>query len=164
MSLREFLFGSDEDLSESKTETETRTLTDHFTVTRATVTYPDGSDEKIEYTDATFGDNVTEVCDHTENDYTALRSDGWGQYSSPHLKLNIDRGKPRRFSMSNVRDIETDRVDEMVAVAEVEAEVDYERDSPDDEWEQVNIHLCEGEDTPDVTIWFWNEWQAASEN
>lgn len=165
MSLREYFLGSDdEDLSESKTETETRTITNYFKVTRATVAYPDGSDETIEYTDATFGDDVTKVSNHTEKDYTACRNIGWGRHERTNIQLRIDPVEPRRFSMANVRDIEPQSIDQKVAVAEVEAEVDYERDSPDDEWDQVNIRLCDGSHTPDVTIWFRDEWKAHRED
>lgn len=148
----------DEPEPERTEEDETRTLTHYYTVYTATVTYPNGDTERVEYTKSKYGSDIIEIFDHESDDYYAYRKLSMSRYGKSSLRLNVDHGNPRRFSVANIRDIDIEREDEMVAVAEVEATVHYKGD------EQVSISLKPGEDTPDVTVWYSSEWEASRES
>lgn len=140
--------------TERHKEDETRTLTKYYTLYVATVTYPDGDTEHIKYTKCNYGSDIIKIFNHESDDYYAYRKTPFAYGGSPNLRLRIDHGKARRFSVSNIRDIDIKREEKMVAVAEVEATVTYKGD------EQVDIRLKSGEDTPDVEIWHKSEWEA----
>ncbi len=153
--------GKDKNDPERKREVEERTLTREFTVYNATITFPNGDTENVSYTKADYGDGVLKIFDHDADDYGAYRQIG---YSNNCLRLNINYDKPRRFSMSNIRDINVTDEREMIAVAEVNAEVQYKRESEHDEWEETgNVYLASGSDDPDVTVWPKEEWEEFGE-
>lgn len=159
MTLMEWLLsvGKDGSDPERKTEIKERTLTRGFTVYDATITFPNGDTENVSYTKADYGDDVLKIFDPDADDYGAYREVG---YSRNRLQLHINYNKPRRFSMSNIRDIDVTSEREMIAVAEVDAEVQYKRESEDDDWEETgNVHLASGGDDPDVTVWTKEEWE-----
>lgn len=163
MTLMEWLLsvGKSESSVERKTEVETRTLEHHFTVYDATITFPDGDTEQVSYTNGDYGDDVIKIFDHDADDYSAYRSPG---YSRDYFNLEPSYENPRRFSMSNIRDMDITDEREMIATAEVEIDVQYKRHSENDEWHKAgSMSLQSGSDDPDVTIWLKCEYEQLEE-
>lgn len=152
---------SDTDFESEKTEQETRTITHNFPLYRATITYPDGESERVEYTNADYPASEIVLYDHDADDYTARTRRP--RYTSGYVILEAEHSKPRRFSLANIRDMNIERTTEMTAVAEVDVTVSYKRYSEGDDWAQSAITLDSGGDAPDVKVWYRTEWEADNE-
>lgn len=142
---------------------ETRTVDTEFTLkhtfTRAhtLVTYPNGDTEKIIYDNfAENSDNriVTELFE--EKCFTVDRD--WGINNRPTLEgPNVPTENTRMFSLANVRDMDTEWTEDLVAVAQVE--VTKHQKSNGNRW-RTTKYEWDWKDDYDVEIWVESEWEA----
>lgn len=127
----------------------TEEITKEVTATYATVHYPDGKTEDIEYVEMERYGGCVEIRDIDPDGWRAKRL---SHSDDVHLKYQTDPESEQIFSLSNIRKIETNWVEELVAVAEVEvtsASTGF-----------FSSTLTVEPEYPDVTIYQKPEWEA----
>lgn len=127
----------------------TEEITNELRATYATVHYPDGETEDIEYAEMERYNGTVVIRDIDPDGWRAKRS----SYSdNVYLNSRMDPESEQVFSLSNIRKIETNWVEELVAVAEVEvtsASTGF-----------FSSTLTVEPEYPDVTIYQKDEWEA----
>lgn len=133
-------------------------VTLRFTLNHATVHFPDGRTENIEYVNKEDYGELIHVYDFGEDSFEVFvgRNDGL------HLRL---RNRKQRYqtiySTANVEKIENDWQEEYVAVVEVDEEAFTQRES---KWfglrEETHLEKPDDYQMPEVEIWHAVEYDA----
>lgn len=145
---------------ERVTVEETANITHYFTRKHATITFPDGSEKSVVYDERSDKENRVILLRYSEDCFTVRPKYRSG---SPMLKKqSVLEEDTRMFSLSNIRGIDIDRTDEMVAVAEVEVEREEEVREDGSRFTQYTSFNRRGD--YEVSIWWKGEWLAHIEN
>lgn len=145
---------------ERVTVEETANLSHYFTRKHATVTFPDGSEENVVYDERRDDDNRITLRQYSDDCFKVRRRFRSG---APMLKKqSVPEEDTRMFSLSNIRGIDIDRTDEMVAGAEVEVEREKEVWENGSRFTQYTSFNRRGDH--EVGIWYKGEWLAHIDN
>lgn len=131
---------------EERVEQETRTATREFELTHATITYPDESTEDLSYTQKK--EEANSITLHPDSHYEPFTTHP--MFGEDTVMLEMVHDSPRLFSLANIRDIEVNYVEELIAVAEVNVSVTYKGDDVED------IEIVD--DDIGATVWERFEW------
>ena len=150
--------------SDSTDENKTRTIedtvnpTERFERVHATLTFPDGREESIEYDDqvSTNTDGLTAFVTYTEDCFSISRSNRRNNY--PNIDKSVPTENKRYINLDNVRDLDIDRTEELVAVAEVE--VEKEQETHRDDWRTTRYRYSHYDTEYEFDIWLGYEWDA----
>lgn len=156
--------GSPSPEKETRKVDDTLDVTQYFEQVKATVEYPDGSEETITYDGRSTSNNV-EVFYTYDEDCFRVKRDRRSTMGRPSLDASVPEENKRYINLDNVRSVDIERTDEYVAVAEVPVTKKQERYGEDDTWRNTyyNWNTLNSNEY-DVDIWLGYEWEAHKED
>jgi len=151
--------GNESDEDNTRTVEDTIHPSERFERVHATLTYPDGSEEPIEYDDqvSTNTDGMTAFVTYDEDCFEIGRGSRRNNY--PKVEKSIPTENKRYINLDNVRDLYIDRTEELVAVADVEAEKEQEK-RHNGNWRTTRYSYSYINEEYDFDIWLGYEWDA----
>lgn len=138
------------------TEEGTAHVSHYFERKHATVTYPDGSEERVVYDERSDKENRIILRRFSEECFEVRSS--WNNGRPTMSKQSVPEEDTRMFSLANVRGIDIDRTDEMVAGAEVEVEREKEERESGNKY--TTYTRFDKHEDHEVGIWYKGEWKA----
>jgi len=137
-------------------------LTNRISIAHATVTFPDGSTESVEYVEQWHEGDTLVLYDLTDDAwYVSVGYKGEDIY----LKWKKMESEKTTYSIHNFEKIEVDWTENLVAVCEIDESAFIEQES---KWLGLrNVETYSKPDDyemPDVTLWEDFEWEAHKES
>lgn len=136
---------------------ETEIATAEFTITHGTVHFPDGREESIEYADKWYrGGAIEFYCNSDELWEVYVEKKPGNENDEVRLRARREDSRCVTYSTSNFEKITSNREEELVAVAEVEVDIETIRVL----WisNKTRKTLLDGEENPEVHLFERSEW------